>query len=87
MTGWVVAAMAVVSYFGYEDCIALENASGTRVVLCPHGGGRVLEYALHRSTNAIYLASNIDANLEALTDDPSPQVRPARDKRCTPRHH
>ena len=28
-------AMSIVEYFGYDDCIALENES-TRVVLCPH---------------------------------------------------
>ena len=65
--------MSIVEYFGYDDCIALENES-TRVVLCPHGGGRVLEYALHR-TNAVFLPSRLDANLEAPTDDASPQVR------------
>ena len=77
--------MAVVEYFGYDDCVALENES-TRVVLCPHGGGRVLEYALHR-TNAIYLSSRLDAQLEAPTDDSSSQVRPTRNKCCPSRHH
>ncbi len=43
-----------VSYFGYDGCLALENDSGTRVVLCPQAGGRVLEYALN-GANAIYL--------------------------------
>ncbi|MCA9053561.1 MAG: hypothetical protein KDA75_06975, partial [Planctomycetaceae bacterium] len=42
-----------VSYFGYDDCVALQNDS-TRVVLCHHSGGRVLEYALH-GVNAIAL--------------------------------
>ena len=68
--------MSTISFFGYDDCVALENES-TRVVLCPHGGGRVLEYA----QNAIYTASRIDANLEAPTADTSPQVRPARHQR------
>ena len=77
--------MSTISFFGYDDCVALENES-TRVVLCPHGGGRVLEYALH-GQNAIYTASRIDANLEAPTADTSPQVRPARHQRRVPRYH
>jgi len=44
----------VVSYYGYDDCIQLENNS-TRVVLCPAAGGRVLVYSLN-SKNALYLA-------------------------------
>lgn len=43
---------SMVEYFGYPDCIALENASA-RVVLGLHGG-RVLEYAW-KGENAIYL--------------------------------
>lgn len=42
------------TFVGYPNCIALENAT-TRVVLCPHSGGRVLEYA-YRGQNALYLA-------------------------------
>jgi hypothetical protein len=42
-----------VDYFGYTDCIALENET-TRVVLCHQAGGRVLEYSL-RGQNAIWL--------------------------------
>ena len=41
------------TFVGYPDFIALETAT-TRVVLCPHAGGRVLEYAL-RDENALYL--------------------------------
>jgi hypothetical protein len=43
-----------VEFFGYSGCIALENGAGTRVVLCPQAGGRVLEYSLN-GANAIYL--------------------------------
>jgi len=43
-----------VEFFGYSGCIALENGVGTRVVLCPQAGGRVLEYS-HNGTNALYL--------------------------------
>lgn len=75
--------MTTIEYFGYDDCVALENAS-TRVVLCPHGGGRVLEYALN-GANAVFLGP-LDAGLEAPTDDPSPQVRAARYQRCLSRH-
>ena len=39
-------------FFGYEDCITLENES-TRVILGTHGG-RVLEYSW-KGDNAIYL--------------------------------
>jgi hypothetical protein len=42
-----------VDFFGYTDCILLENES-TRVVLCHQAGGRVLEYSLH-GKNAIWL--------------------------------
>jgi hypothetical protein len=41
-----------VDYFGYPQCLVLENASA-RTVLCPHGG-RVLEYAW-KGRNAMYL--------------------------------
>ncbi len=42
-----------ITFHGYPNCILLENAT-TRVVLCPHSGGRVLEYA-YRGKNALYL--------------------------------
>lgn len=42
----------MIDYFGYADCIALENED-TRVVLTVHGG-RLLEYSL-KGENAIYL--------------------------------
>ncbi len=43
----------VVKFYGYDDCIRLENRS-TRVTLCPAAGGRVLEYSLN-GTNCLYL--------------------------------
>ena len=43
----------VVSFYGYDDCLRLENES-TRVTLCPASGGRVLQYA-RAGTNALYL--------------------------------
>ncbi len=42
-----------VNYFGYEDCLRLEN-SETRATVCPLAGGRVLAYA-YQGVNAIYL--------------------------------
>jgi len=42
-----------VSFFGYTDCLVLENET-TRVVLGHQAGGRVLEYAL-RGKNALWL--------------------------------
>lgn len=42
-----------IDYFGYDQCIALQNEQ-VRVVLCHHSGGRVLEYALD-GVNAIAL--------------------------------
>ena len=42
-----------VDFFGYEDCVKLENESA-RVILCHQAGGRVLEYSLS-GKNAIYL--------------------------------
>ncbi len=40
--------------FGYEGCLVLENGAGTRVVLSPLAGGRVLEYSLD-GRNVLYL--------------------------------
>lgn len=44
----------IIEYFGYPGCLRLDNGAGTRVVLCPHAGGRVLEYSLG-GVNAIHL--------------------------------
>jgi hypothetical protein len=44
---------SVVEFYGYKDCIRLENDK-TKVTLCPRAGGRVLEYALG-GVNALYL--------------------------------
>ena len=46
--------MSVVDFFGYNNCIALENEAGTRVVLCPQAGGRALEYSLN-GENTLHL--------------------------------
>jgi hypothetical protein len=43
----------VVTFYGYDDCIRLENDS-TRVTLCPAAGGRVLEYSIN-DKNCLYL--------------------------------
>ena len=43
----------IVNYFGYDDCIELQNGQ-TRVVLCPAAGGRVLEYSIE-GKNVLYL--------------------------------
>ena len=42
-----------VDYFGYANCIKLDNKN-TSVVLGPHCGGRILEYAW-QGKNALYL--------------------------------
>ncbi len=44
----------VLEYFGYPGCVRLDNGAGTRVVLCPQAGGRVLEYSLD-GVNALHL--------------------------------
>lgn len=44
---------AVVEFYGYKDCIRLENGK-SRVTLCPRAGGRVLEYTLG-GVNCLYL--------------------------------
>ncbi len=44
----------MIDFFGYSGCIALENTSGARLVLCPQAGGRVLEYSLN-GVNTLYL--------------------------------
>ena len=43
----------MVNYYGYDDCIRLQNDSVT-VTLCPAAGGRVLEYSLD-GKNMLYL--------------------------------
>jgi hypothetical protein len=43
-----------IEFFGYDKCLVLENGAGTRVVLSPQAGGRVLEYSLN-GANALYL--------------------------------
>jgi len=47
------AGVSRVDFFGYTQCLALENEV-TRVVLCHQAGGRVLEYSLH-GKNSIWL--------------------------------
>ncbi|GAB5401792.1 MAG: hypothetical protein Aurels2KO_00230 [Aureliella sp.] len=47
------AKTAVVTFYGYDDCIEISNAD-TRVVLCPAAGGRVLYYGTHQE-NLLYL--------------------------------
>ncbi len=47
------AGAQVVPFYGYDDCIRLENKH-TRVTLAPVIGGRVLEYTLD-GKNALYL--------------------------------
>ena len=51
--GHSLEGATVVKFYGYDDCIRLENET-TTVTLCPRAGGRVLEYALH-GKNALYL--------------------------------
>lgn len=41
------------SFYGYDDCIVLSNAT-TQAILCPAAGGRILSYALH-GHNILYL--------------------------------
>lgn len=48
-----VPGAAIVEFYGYKECIRLENGT-TRVTLCPRAGGRVLEYSLN-GVNALYL--------------------------------
>ncbi len=43
----------VVSFYGYDDCIRLQNEHVT-VTLCPAAGGRVLEYSMG-GKNVLYL--------------------------------
>jgi hypothetical protein len=45
---------ATVAYYGYDDCIELLNEHA-RVLITPHGGCRVLLYALTGAPNAIHL--------------------------------
>lgn len=45
----------VIRYYGYDDCILLENQT-TMAVLCPAAGGRVLQYSINGKT-ALYLPS------------------------------
>ena len=43
----------VVKFYGYDDCIRLEN-SDVQVTLCPAAGGRILEYS-RSGKNVLYL--------------------------------
>lgn len=43
----------VISFYGYDDCIRLDNQT-TQVTLCPAAGGRVLQYSIN-GTEALYL--------------------------------
>ena len=45
---------ATVAHYGYDDCIELLNEHA-RVLITPHGGCRVLLYALTGAPNAIHL--------------------------------
>lgn len=51
--GETATGVAVMDYFGYANCIGLENGE-TKVVLCPEAGARVLEYSW-KGKNALYL--------------------------------
>ena len=53
----------IIEYYGYDDCILLENES-VRVVLCPAAGGRVLEYSLD-GENALYLPPGDEGWIDA----------------------
>ena len=48
-----VPGAQVVTFYGYNDCIRLENDS-TQVTLCPAAGGRVLQYSW-QGKEALYL--------------------------------
>ncbi|MCA9127517.1 MAG: DUF4380 domain-containing protein [Planctomycetales bacterium] len=54
LVGWLAGAVTtscaqegarIVSFYGYDDCIELRNAT-VEVVLCPAAGGRILKYAI-----------------------------------------
>ncbi|MCM2371620.1 alpha/beta hydrolase-fold protein [Aporhodopirellula aestuarii] len=66
---------SVVSYYGYDDCIRLQNDE-VSVVLCPAAGGRVLEYALD-GTNVLYLPSGGEG-WRAGTDRKRPDLNAGR---------
>ena len=66
-TGWV-------DFAGYRDCIALHNGS-TRVILGPHCGGRVLEYALE-GANVLHLDPAFDGWVYDPDGEPPPQLCP-----------
>jgi hypothetical protein len=48
-----VFTSVVVTYYGYNDCIRLQNST-TSVTLCPSAGGRVLQYSVN-GKEALYL--------------------------------
>lgn len=62
---------SLIDYFGYKDCVALQNAD-TRVVLGHHCGGRVLEYAW-RGENALWLNPE-EAGYTWSPDGPPPPM-------------
>tara|TARA_R110002049_G_scaffold72490_2_gene187203 strand:+ start:235884 stop:236942 length:1059 start_codon:yes stop_codon:yes gene_type:complete len=59
----VAEGASVVTYYGYDDCIRLENET-TTVTLCPAAGGRVLQYAIG-GENVLYLPSGNEGWLYA----------------------
>jgi hypothetical protein len=77
----------IVQFYGYKDCIRLENVK-SRVTLCPRAGGRVLEYALN-GKNSLYLppgdegweygSTRRDGNMTAGRFDIGPEL-------TTPQH-
>ncbi len=73
--GWSSMAMAqstsTVSFYGYDDCIRLENGT-SRVTLSPASGGRVFEYALN-GKNAMYLPARDEGGFYAGRFDIGPE--------------
>jgi hypothetical protein len=59
----------VVAFYGYDDCLELASAHA-RVVITPHGGARILLYALQveGAPNAIHLDDGTSGKFESGDD-------------------
>ena len=55
------------AFYGYNDCVELENGTA-HVIITPHGGCRVLSYALAGGANAIHLDDGASGKWESGDD-------------------
>lgn len=69
LPGFAHEGADVVEWYGYEDCIELENAD-CRVILTPSFGGKIMVYALHGQNTLV-----VDPAEEGFVYDPEADNR------------